>query len=254
MIPPFLPWTVGLLLFAGASAEPEPPFQGGMIDFAGHPWEIKKGAKLGPGGNRFAADRDNVHVDEKGRLHLGITQADDRRWKCAEVRLARSLRHGEYRWIIEGDLAGLDPNAVLGLFLYQDDEREIDFELSRWAGRGDTWNAQFAVMPSEEDDVMLKKGRLARFDTEKATVLTVSLRWRKGRVDGRAWSGSEEAAEPEAKPLARFSYQWKDGKEPEPGKERAIMDLWLIRAKPPTSGKSQEIVVRSFKFTPEAAK
>src|SRR5208337_186680 len=137
---------------------------------------------LGPAGNLWTGSKDTVRVDEQGHLHLAITQREDKKWSCAEARLSRSLGHGEYRWVISGDLAGLDKQAVLGLFLYQDDDHEIDFELSRWAGKGDTWNAQYAVMPSLDDSEMLKKGRLHRFETGKAKLLTVSLRWTKGKV------------------------------------------------------------------------
>src|SRR5262249_40882276 len=141
----------------------------------------------------------------------------------------------------------LDNQAVLGLFLYQDDEREIDYELSRWAGKGDTWNSQFAVMPSEDDAVMLKKGRMHRFDVGKATVVTVSLRCTKVKVTRRCWDGEDI----KARPLTEWEYVWQKGhKEIDVGKERAIMDLWLIQARPPVSGKRQEIVVRSFQFLP----
>jgi hypothetical protein len=100
-------------------------------------------------------------------------------------------------------------------------------------------------MPSLDDAVMLKKGRMVRFDTGKADVLTVSLLWTKGQVRGRCWPGTDG----DARPLADWTYRWPEGhKEIDVGKERCIMDLWLIKAKPPTSGKKQEIVVRSFQF------
>jgi len=238
---------VALLLTAPVRAADDPAFQGGTLIFSGHTWEIKKGEKLGPSGNVFGSGKENIFVDDKGHLHLAINQRDDKKWACAEVRLIRSLGHGEYRWVIAGDLAALDPQGVLGLFLYQDDDREIDYELSRWAGKGDTWNSQFAVMPSEDDAVMLKLGRLYRFDVGKAKVATVSLRWTKGKVEGRFWDGEDA----KAKPMVEWEYVWKKGhKEIEVGKERAIIDLWLIKAQPPKDGKRQEIVVRSFQFTP----
>jgi hypothetical protein len=239
----------GLCLSSFAADEPkgDPAFRGGRITFANLTWDIKKGDKLGPGGNAWSAAKENVRVDDKGHLHLAITPQKDGKWHCAEVRGTRSLGYGDYRWVIAGNLAGLDKQAVLGLFLYQDDEREIDFELSRWAGKGETWNAQFAVMPSEDDALMLKKGRLSRFDTGKARLLTVSLRWTRGRVQGRCWSGEET----KAKPIADWTYDWRKGhKEIEVGTERCIMDLWLIKAKEPSDGKSQEVVVRTFTFTP----
>jgi hypothetical protein len=41
----------------------------------------------------------------------------------------------------------LDPDAVLGLFTYGDDDHEIDIEFSRWGRTNNAWNAQFVVQP-----------------------------------------------------------------------------------------------------------
>jgi hypothetical protein len=39
---------------------------------------------------------------------------------------------------------------------------------------------------------------------------------------------------------------------PQPGDETARINVWLFRGAPPTDGRSVEVVVRSFTFTPLA--
>jgi hypothetical protein len=236
----------GVVAHRAGGDEPLPPpaFRGGTVDFAGRSWQIKQGAKLGPGPNRWASG--NVRVATQGQLDLRIVPETDERWSCAEARVARPLGYGEYRWTIAGDLDALDAQAVLGLFLYQDDNREFDFELSRWVDKGDTWNAQFAVMPSEDDATMLAKGRIHRFSAAGKQALTISLLWTPGKLHARCWSDDNT----NASPLADWHYAWPNGRhEPDPREAHCIMNLWLIKSRPPQSAKPQQITIRSFAFT-----
>ncbi len=105
-----------------------------QVNFSGQTWRVKNGRRFGPGPNAWANSPKNVWLDDQGQLHLAIVPSGDR-WDCAEVVATRSLGYGEYRWVIAGNLSKFDPRVVLGLFLYENDQREIDFELSRWAER-----------------------------------------------------------------------------------------------------------------------
>ena len=229
-----------------AAQAPDPVYRGGTVEFGGYTWELKQGSKLGPAANRWLGS--NVRLTDERAVRLQIALDDRDRWACAEARVTQPLGYGEYRWTIAGDLDALDSQAVLGLFLYQGDNREIDFELSRWAGRDDTWNAQFAIMPSESDAAMLKKGRIHRFDASTNRELTVGLLWNADRVRARCWGETTT----EAPPLADWTFVWpSDRNKPEPDKAHCIMNLWLIKARNPTNAKPQTIDITAFKFVPQ---
>jgi hypothetical protein len=66
------------------------------------------------------------------------------------VVLNRSLGYGTYTFVVR-ETAGIDPNAVLGLFLWDPvafriHNRELDIEISRW-GDPKNSNSQFVVQP-----------------------------------------------------------------------------------------------------------
>lgn len=207
------------------------------ITFAGRAWMVKVGdRKLGPGLNFFSDAEENVSVDRDGQLHLTITHDEDI-WQCAEIMAKESMGYGEYRWVITGDLPVLDPQVVLGLFLYEDENREIDFELARW-GDAHKANAQFVVQPYTE------KGSLFRFDAGTATTLTCSLLWDEKLVHARCWIGEDRSR----KPLADWKYTGR--RVPRPGGERARANLWLYDGKAPRATARQEVIVRSFVFVP----
>jgi hypothetical protein len=205
------------------------------ITFAGRAWIVKSSGqtRVGPGPNHFASDSDQAWVDRLGPLHLAI-KLSQRQWRCVEVSNDESLGYGEYRWVIEGDLGRLDPQVVLGLFTYEDDEHEIDFELSRW-GVPRNANAQFVVQPSKDDSIR-------RFDTGKATRLTCSIIWSAASVRGRCWA-DEDTRRP---PLADWTYVGPNN--PRPGRERVHANFWLFGGNAPSSHQQNEVVIRSFRF------
>src|SRR5207244_2180790 len=97
---------------------------------------------------------------------------------------------------------------------------------------------QFVVQP------YTIKGNMHRFDTGKATVLTVSLLWEKAQVRCRSWEGEDTSKAP----LAGWTYTGRHI--PPPGKERARANLWLFDGRPPASGQRQVVVISSFAFNP----
>jgi hypothetical protein len=220
-----------------SSGQPEPLAYPRSITFGGQTWEVKcgDGQKLGPGPNYFSDAPEHVWLDEKGYLHITIAKTHEG-WQCTEVVAKQSLGYGEYRWVVSGDLATLDPRVVLGLFLYENDRQEIDFELSRWGSRTNK-NAQFVVQPPSENSSH-------RFDTEQATTLTCSLVWKEKEVCGRCWVGEDTTREP----LADWRYVGR--RVPRPGRERARANLWLFQGREPTASTKQEVVIRSFVFKP----
>lgn len=209
------------------------------VSFAGYDWDVKRNERWGPGPNAWSDSKKNVWVDKHGHLHMAITETDGK-WKCAEVIAPKSLGYGEYRWTVSGNLADLDPHVVLGLFFYENQRREVDFELSRW-GRDKNSNAQFVVQPAPYKDNM------KRFDTGKAKVVTCSIVWKEGLVHGRCWAGSDATAAL----LADWKYSGR--KVPKASHERARVNLWLLHGKPPKSKQRSDITIQAFSFTPATA-
>jgi hypothetical protein len=206
------------------------------IQFSGYLWQVKSSADVvGPGPNRFSDSAANVWVDGLGRLHLKLTRSKGR-WYCAEVVNTQSLGRGRYTFELDSRVDAIDPNAVLGLFTWSDDpafhNRELDVEFSRWGNAADPTNGQYVVQPYD------RSGNLQRVTQQAVSTSTQSFDWQASTV---TFAGS--AATPSA-----WRYSGPDV--PPPGSEHVRMNLWLYRGAPPANGKSVEVVVKRFMFTP----
>jgi hypothetical protein len=216
------------------AARPAPP--PATIDFSGYRWTVKDSGKVkvGPGPNLFAAS--NVWVDAGGRLHLRIASVKGR-WSVAEVVNTQSLGRGTYTWVLDSPVDALDRNVVLGLFTWNDapdyNHRELDVEFARWGNAADPTNGQFVVQPYDGP------GNLQRITLAAgAAPSTHGFTWGTDRVDFFSPSASPSG----------WSYTGPDV--PQPGGENARMNLWLFRGAAPSDGRSVEVVIRSFTFTP----
>ena len=95
------------------------------ILFSGFTWYIKSGLGKGPGGNNW--HEHNVYVDSSGYLHLRIIKIDGL-WYCAEIFSKDIAKSGNYTFYLASNVEKLDRNMVVGLFLYENDHKEIDIE------------------------------------------------------------------------------------------------------------------------------
>ena len=95
------------------------------IKFSGHTWVIKSANCKGPGSNNW--NESNVHVDREGNLHLRINKFAEK-WSCAEVFSEDNAQYGEYDFYVSSNVELLDKNIVLGIFIYENDKKEIDIE------------------------------------------------------------------------------------------------------------------------------
>jgi len=111
------------------------------IWFCGQNWIIDSSDKqtIGPGDNFFSDSADSVWVDSDGWLHLKIHKEGNlRKWVCSSIHSVLPADYGIHRFYVIGDLAHLDKNVVLGLFLYREDQdhtdegSEVDIEFSTW--------------------------------------------------------------------------------------------------------------------------
>lgn len=202
-----------------------------IIKFSGYEWQVKGSeGRVGPGPNIFDPSSESVFVDAKGHLHLKVKKTD-KGWTCSEVILTKSLGYGTYTFTLASPPSALDDNLILGLFVYEDDTKEIDIELAK-CGDSSAPNAQFVVQPYD------RPGNLKRFSLPPDEEGTVSsFNWQKDSISFNAKAGS-------------FSESWVyKGKDiPTPHKERAIINLWLMKGEEPKVEKEFEIVVKSFSF------
>ena len=217
------------------------------IHFSGYFWHVRNNAtrRGGPGPNYFSDRRENVWLDGRGRLHLRAVKRGGR-WYCAEIFTAKSFGYGTYTFTLASRVDRIDRNAVLGLFTWDDSApayayREIDIEFSRWGERR-ARNAQYVVQPWQH------AGNEHRFNLALSNIYSVhSFRWSATRV---LFSSSRGRTPNTAGALQTWAYSGADV--PPAGAGHARINLWLVDGKPPSNGRSAEIVVKAFHFVPEA--
>ena len=226
-----------------------------IIEFSGYAWRAKQGGLFGPGNNYFSESEDNIRVDEKGRLHLRITQRDGK-WYCPELVLVNPLGYGDYIFKTVGRVDQLDRNVILGFFIWEYQEsylsnnvyngaNEFDIEFGRWKDPK-RLPAQFACQPWQT------QGNEHHFDLrlEGADAKsTHAFRWRPGAIDGRSWHGHREVPR-SSEMVESWTYAGKDV--PRLEAPRVHLNLWCIE-EPPADRQEQEVVLSEFKFIPWAA-
>jgi len=216
------------------------------LQFSGRTWIVKSSHGLvGPGPNYFSDHLDDVWVDAQGRLHLRIAQHEDH-WSSAEVISEAPLGYGHYTFRLGSPVNALDPNAVLGLFTWDDaaaanNYREIDIEFSRW-GQQATENAQYVVQPYE------RSGNMYRFNTSSAAQSTHCFNWQPDSVTFQSCTGVGSCPCVASEAIATWIY---DGTNiPPAGSGNARINLWLFGGQPPVTGQPVEVIVDSFEFIP----
>lgn len=133
-----------LLLVLGCATVPPLPvpeaWRTDTIRFEGRSWHVREShTPVGAGPNLWSAE--GVRVQD-GRLHLSASETRGE-WRSAEV------ASPVLEWPLElsvhlHPLPKIDENTVVGVFLYEDDRREVDVEFAQW-GDANSLPAQFAV-------------------------------------------------------------------------------------------------------------
>ena len=227
-------------------------FPGGKtFSFGGHAWRIKGPGYYGPGPNLFCDASDCVWVDLDQRLHLTL-QNRSGSWYSTEVTTEEALGYGDYILTTVGRLDLIDPQAVLGIFLWEygpcwdsaylwwNAFNEIDIEYSRW-GNTDSDICQFVAQPYDYP------GNINRFDTtfSEDEVTSHAMRWLADRVEYRVWRGGPND-ESQANMIQSWTYTGPHI--PRPEQPRMHLNLWKIDGAP---AGDQEIVFQDFVFVPE---
>ncbi len=211
------------------------------LDFAGYRWQVKEGYTY-PGRNDWIGD--NVWLDDEGRLHLALRKRNNG-WYCAEVRSEQAFFQGLFRFQIIGPLDRLDPQVVLGLFLYEEDSlAEVDVEFSRWGEAGaanglySLYGAKGKVV-SQNFFAYLPEGEYS----------THSIDWKRNGLTFLSQYGHRSDQE------AVLSY-WQpriptDALALLQQPLRVHMNLWLYEGRAPRDRKDVEIIIRDFRYLPE---
>ncbi|MCX6152368.1 MAG: hypothetical protein NTX22_17715 [Ignavibacteriales bacterium] len=267
-------------LVACNNSQPTPPSLSpdentGTIEFSGLKWKIKESnVPVGPGGNYFSGSKEDVWVDASGKLHMKISLKDDV-WACTEIYTVVPVSYGTYIFYLSSRVDSLDPNAVLGLFTWNnnssqtDANSEIDIEISRWTDPT-AKNLHYSVQPVFGPDV--PSGRYSERNYQKYMQLkdiysTHTFIWTDTLVSFASFYGNEISTQQQ---IATWKYSNTNParhtiieghksdaiKIPKPGTETNLrINLWLVSGsngygKPPLYKKDVEVVIDKVEYFP----
>src|ERR1700722_7240327 len=86
------------------------------INWQGYTWNVRSAVNEGPGPNNW--DASNVWIDDKGDLHMKLSQKDGQ-WSCAEIWTDQEMSFGTYQCQVEGAIDKLDANVIFSMFSYK---------------------------------------------------------------------------------------------------------------------------------------
>ncbi len=242
-VPQFI---IGIIIFLSCYISAQPfhktdisKNQNQTIIFAGMSWHTKDSCGS-PGPNNWSNSSQNVWVDSLGYLHLKIIKIDNK-WYCSEIISDKKMDYGEYIFSINSDVAIFDPNAVVGIFLYQDDNHEIDIEFSRW---GITSNnlCWYTVQP-------VNSFSQASFALENGFISTThKILWSKNKIVLQSYTGNYSTIDSSNFVIGNWVYSGIHN--PVPDSVRLHINFWLMNGLPPKNQKNMELIIKSVKIQP----
>jgi hypothetical protein len=209
------------------------------LHFSGYDWTVRTAGSY-RGGSHNSFDAANAWTDEKGALHLRVTKRGVD-WICSEVKLARSLGYGTYRFTVR-DVSRLEPSTVLTLFTWdgvgtEENRRELDIEIGRWGTPGND-NAQYVVQP------YYIPVNIVRFRVPGG-VLTQSIHWEPGRATfSTAMGGSDRGSA-----RAVNEHVFTSGV-PTAGGDAVRMNLYIFGKGQAPQKQDAEVVIDKFEYLP----
>ena len=206
-----------------------------IINFSGFEWVVRTSGDqfVGPGPNLFSDSKENVWVDDQGRLHLKIVEKGGN-WFCSGITLRKNYGHNKYVFYVSSRVDQLDPNVVAGLFTYKNDEEEIDIEFSRWSDP-DNEDSQFAVQPS------YLTGNKVRYDLDlNGPLSTHWFNWQESFIEFGSYRG--HTLEPEEEDIIH-EWRYSGDNIPPDVDERLKINLWLFRGTAPSNLQEAEMVI-----------
>ena len=213
---------------------------GQEISFGGHMWQVRTG-QGGPGPNHWSADNAKL---VNGELVLSIgPNPKTQIVECSEVQLLPQLGYGKYEFTLGADVSNFNRRnkVVFGLFLYLDDEHELDIEFARWDREGLT-NADYVVQPNPAGvgGGNTTKARLWNMPPGNNTVHTIDY-----TADRIAFTSVD------SKGKEIYSWTFADkSKIPDQNGMLVHINLWLYHyPDPPPNFPLVQATVSNFKFT-----
>jgi len=214
------------------------------ITFAGRQWVVKSGCGLGPGPNCWSDSEQSVWVDGSGQLHLKIRNINGT-WYSAEVYTVACTQYGMHRFFVVGPVDNLDKNVIAALFLYKDDQTEMDIEFARWGEANPTYNAQYVVQPWD------RAGNREQFSmTLSGSNTTHYIDWSSAAVQFKSIHGHYQ----EPPDSAHLIHEWLYAGGDIPTKEERLrihINLWLYQGNPPSDGQEVEVIVKNAELPEE---
>lgn len=207
-----------------------------FINWSNYTWQVKTGELVGPGPNYFSSDTGNVSIDDQGRLNLKITYRDDK-WYCAEIYLDHPLGYGYYSFKLDSPADNFDFNTILGCFMYDTTDREIDFEFSQRLAN--PFNAQFVVQP------WYNPGNIEFYNMPGNIQTSHSMEWLPDRITFNSWVGHVDTPTPLT---LIHSWTYTGADIPPPGNDRMRFNLYLYGGEAPLSGVGDTIIISEFNF------
>jgi hypothetical protein len=179
----------------------------------------------------------------------------DPNWYCSNVIGAENFGYGRYIYTVKASEKMLDPNVVLGLFIFDvpdsnGNPREIDFELSRWRYPNEANNAQYVVQPWDTP------GNRYRFQLDERRTNTHEITWAPQKISFKSYYG-DFPLKNESDLITRWQYTGDDI--PDQGAENPILNLWLLPPEnspqgtpgaPPSDKKNAHVIIKNFLYLP----
>ncbi len=226
------------------------------MKFSEYRWSVLQSDwPMGVGPNLFTDEPNDVWVDRYGNAHLSIVYKDPN-WYCSELVGNKNLGYGQYIFTVKASEKMLDPNIVLGLFIFDvndenDNPQEIDFELSRWWDANEPNNAQYVVQPWNEPN------NRYRFHIDEYRTTTHEIIWTPRAIDFCSYYGDFPLVDSNNL-IDCWSYTGDDI--PLAGTENPRINLWLLppasnspKGTPgdrPSDGQDAQIVIKNFLYLP----
>lgn len=233
---------IHLFQFAAASAAASSPWHdSAMLEFSGYHWQVKDGYAP-PGPNRWS--KENARVDAEGQLHL-LLKYKANGWYCAEIRSLEWFGYGSFLFHLIANPAQLDPQSVLGMFLYNEmSQNEMDVEISRW-GKDDETNLHYSLH-NRNGPVMVEAFSL---NLPEGDFSTHRIDWFPDRILYSSQYGHRQDAQGLIFQKIVAASDSEDTFLPN-GKMRVHFNLWLFRGNPPNTEGDMEVMIRRFVYLP----
>ena len=218
------------LLFV-VSFQSERPLAARTITFSGLVWDVRAGSG-NPGNQCWTDSPARVWVDSSDQLHLKL-QPIGGRWCSVQVTAQTNARYGTHEFRVISRLDSLDPDLVLGMYLYKDDSNEIDIEITD-SFSPSSYRGWYAVQPSTA------ASRTSFPITMAGTYSTHSFDWQTSDIRFASWHGHC------AEPCGGLVHSWTYNGLNNPNESlnlRPNINLWINGSNPATA---QEVIIASY--------